>query len=60
MNSQNEALNMLVQNIGHLAIYLSFKKGSIFTLPHLRIEDDPKGDNFRQLLTAYFLDPQQQ
>jgi len=51
---------MLVQNIGHLAIYLSFKKGSIFTLPHLRIEDDPKGDNFRQLLTAYFLDPQQQ
>jgi hypothetical protein len=25
INSQNEALNMLVKNLGHLAIYLSLK-----------------------------------
>jgi hypothetical protein len=37
MNSQNEALNMLVQNMGHLGIYLSLKKGPIFTLPNLLI-----------------------
>ena len=37
MNSQNEALNMLVQNMGHLAIYLSLKTCPIYSLLHLLI-----------------------
>ena len=35
MNSQNEALNMLVQNMGHLAMYLSLKNCPIYSLLHL-------------------------
>jgi hypothetical protein len=37
MNSQNEALNMLVQNMGHLAIYPSLKMCPIYSLLHLRM-----------------------
>jgi hypothetical protein len=37
MNSQNEALNMLVQNMGHLAIYPSLEMCPIYSLLHLPI-----------------------
>ena len=35
INSQNEALIMLFQIMGHLALYVWLKKGPIYSLPHL-------------------------
>jgi hypothetical protein len=37
--SQNDALVILFQIIGHLALYLSFKTGSSYSFPHLSISE---------------------